>query len=164
LSRQVRVKYAGAIFASLLFVLMIGVAELHESDRFRSLVPQENNTTESPAVEMPASIPTEPDCGQIESAFAAKLDESRSCQVDADCSLARLECPFECITSVSAPLLDELMREERAFQQACSRCESECSQTLTKWRAACVRHRCIVLDRSIDELEDATLDLINRPR
>jgi len=161
LRRQVRMKYAGAIFASLLFVLMIGVMEFHDADRFGSMVPQGRDIVESIAVETPVDISKEPDCTQIESDFAAKLEQSRSCQVDADCSLTRLECPFECVTSVSASVLDELKREEMSFQQACRRCESSCPQTLAKWRAACVRQRCIVLDRSIEELEKATLELIN---
>ena len=159
--RQVRVKYAGAIFASLIFVLLIGVMEIHDSDRFGSMVRQDRDIVEPIGVEAAVDVPKEPDCMQVESEFAAKLDQSRSCLVDADCSLARFECPFECVTSVSASGLDDLKREEMAFQQACHRCESSCPKTLTKWRAACVRQRCIVLDRSIEELEEATLELIN---
>jgi hypothetical protein len=161
LKRQVRVEFAGVIFASLLFVLMIGLVEIRGPDRFGSVVPPDRDTAESVAVEAPVDTPVEPDCSQIESEFAVKLDQSRSCLVDADCSLARLECPFECVTSVSTSVLDDLKREEVSFQQACHRCESSCPETLTKWRAACVRQRCIVLDRSIEELEDETLRLIN---
>ena len=159
--RQVRMKYASAIFASLIFVLIIGLVEIRDADRFGPMVPQDRDIVESVAVESPVNIPKEPDCRQIESEFATKLDQSRSCLVDADCSLARLECPFQCVTSVSTSILDDLKREEMSFQEACHRCETSCPQTLTKWRAACVRQRCIVLDRSIEGLEDATLKLID---
>jgi len=161
LRHQVRVKYSGAIFASLLFVLVIGFVELRDSDRFGSMVSPDRDIAESVAVDTPVKIPTEPDCAQIESEFAAKLEQSRSCHVDADCSLTRLECPFECVASVSTSILDDLKRGEMSFQNACRRCESSCPQALTKWRAACVRQRCIVLDRSNDELEEATLEFIN---
>jgi len=95
--------------------------------------------------------------------FSAKLGESRSCTVDADCILTNFGCPFECVASVGKIALTNLQREEIAFQRACQRCVSECPATLDKWRAACVRQRCIVLDRSIDELEEETLRLIDEP-
>ena len=159
--RQVRVKYAGAIFASLLFVLVISAVEIQSTDQLRSLLPQDSGVVETTAVEAPEDLPGEPDCARVESDFALKLEQSRSCVVDTDCSLVRFECPFECVTAVSTSILDELRRDEMAFQQTCQRCESSCPQSLIKWRAACVRQRCIVLDRSIDELEEATRRLIN---
>lgn len=159
-----RVKYSGAIFVSLLFVLLISFVEIHDTDRFGSMVPKNGDTPDSVAAKTPHSLEREPDCAQVESEFVAKLEQSRACLVDADCALARLECPFECVTSVSTSILDDLRREEMAFQQACQRCESSCPQALTKWRAACVRQRCIVLDRSIEELQEETLELINKSR
>ncbi len=154
-------KSSGAIFAALLFVLVISFLEVGTSGRLESLLHQDQTAVELVAEETPVDTPQEPDCAQLETGFAAKLDQSRSCQVDADCTLARFECPFECVTSVSTSLLDELKREEGTFQQACNRCVSDCPQALTKWRAACVRQRCIVLDRSHDELEEETLRRIN---
>ena len=161
MKRQFRVEFAGAIFASLLFVLVIGLVDIRDLDRFGATVPPNRDTVESIAVEPPVDTPEEPDCTEFESELAVRLDQSRSCRVDADCSLTRFECPFECVTSVSSSLLDELKREEMSFQAACHRCESNCPETLTKWRAACVRQRCMVLDRSIEELEEKTLRLIN---
>ena len=161
LKRRVRVQFAGVIFASLVFVLIIGVIEVRDPDRFGSLVLPDRDAVDSVAPESHADTANDVDCTRIESAFAAKLDQSRSCRVDADCSLAHLECPFECVISVSATVLDDLEREEMSFQQACHRCESSCPETLVKWRAACVRQRCIVLDRSIEDLEEETLRLIN---
>ncbi len=153
-------KHAGAIFASILFVLMIGFVELYETDWLASFVPQDSGVVEPDAAESPTGITEEQDCAQRESEFAANLEQAQLCQVDADCSLARFECPFQCVNSVSTAALADLQREEMAFQLACNRCESSCPQTLTKWRAACVRQRCIVMDRSIEELEEATRRLI----
>lgn len=157
-------KHSGAIFAALLFVLLVAFVEFAESDRLATLGPQLGDAASSPAANPPAAVPAHPDCAQREADLAARLEAPQSCRVDADCALTRLECPFECINSVSTSLLDELVGEERTFQQQCRRCESSCPQELTKWRAACVRQRCIVLDRSNDELEEATLELINAPR
>lgn len=140
---------------------MIALVEFRDSDWLGSVVSPGPEIAEPVAVEIPVKISKEPDCTQLESGFAAMLEQSRWCQVDADCSLARLECPFECVTSVSTSILDDLKRREMSFQNACRRCESSCPQALTKWRAACVRQRCIVLDRSSDELEEATLEFID---
>lgn len=136
---------------------MIGLVEIRDLERTGSMAPPEHDAVESVKLETTVATPEKPNCTQIESELAAKLDQSRSCQVDADCSLARLQCPFECVTSVSTSDLDDLKRAEMSYQQTCHRCESECPDTLTKWRAACVRQRCIVLDRSIDELQEETL-------
>ena len=155
--RRVRVEFAGAIFAALLFVLMVGLVEILDPARPVSLAPPDGDPVEAAAVKSLADAPEEPNCAQIESELVAKLDQSRSCLVDADCSLVSLQCPFECITSVSTSVADDLKRDEMSYQQACHRCESECPETLTKWRAACVRQRCIVLDRSIEELQEETL-------
>ena len=161
MTHPVRVKYAGAIFAAVIFVLLIGFVEIHDSNRIGSLFPQNHELNSSFTAEQPADAREEPDCAQMENTFAANLDESRSCLVDTDCSLTRFECPFECVASVSKSLIAGLKGEEASFQQSCGRCESDCPQTLAKWRAACVRQRCIVLDRSIEELEEETLQRIN---
>ena len=163
MSRHIGVEFAGVILALLLFVLLIGLVEPGNPDWFGSMVPPDRDNVEPVAAAGPADIPEEPDCRKIESEFAVKLDRSRSCLVDTDCSLARLECPFECVTSVSTSVLDDLKREDMSFQQACQRCESSCPETLTKWRAACVRNRCIVLERSMEELQENTLRLISEP-
>ena len=161
MKRRVRVEFAGAILASLLFVLVIGLVEIRDLDRFRSADSSNREIDRPVVVKPPVDIPEIPDCTQLEDELAVRLDQSRACQVDADCSLTRLECPFQCVTSVSTSVLDELKREEMSFQEACHRCESTCPETLTKWRAACVRQRCMVLDRSIEELEEATMRFLD---
>lgn len=159
--RRVPKEYTGIIIASLVFVLLIGLVEIGELDRSGPAGRAASDTVDSATVETTVDTQAQPDCTQVESGFAAKLEESRSCIVDADCSLANFGCPFECVTSVSKPLLDDLQREEGLFQQACQRCMSSCPAMLDKWRAACVRQRCIVLDRSIEELQEETLRLID---
>lgn len=154
-------QFAGVIFASLVFVLMIGIVEIADLDRFGSTDPLDSATVDSVTADATIDGQKQPDCVQLESDFAAKLERSRSCNADTDCSLARFECPFECIASISTIVLDDMKREEISFQQECNRCESSCPDTLIKWRAACVRQRCIMLDRSIEELEDETLRLLN---
>ncbi|MDJ0907268.1 MAG: hypothetical protein QNI96_14705 [Woeseiaceae bacterium] len=157
-------KVSGAIFLAILFVLVVSALELGNSNVLESLGPQDQEAAESASGQPVVDAPEEPNCPQAESDFAAMVDASRQCSVDADCTLAQLQCPFECVTSVSATLVDELKQAEASFQASCNRCESECPGNLTKWRAACVRQRCIVLDRSHDELEEATLEHLNRPR
>ena len=156
-------KYSGAIFGAILFVLVVSAVELSDSHVLESLGPHEQEAAERSPDQPVADAPEEPDCAQAESDFAAMLDDSRQCSVNADCTLAQFQCPFECVTSVSTKLVDELKQAEATFQASCNRCESECPVSMSKWRAACVRQRCIVLDRSHDELEEATLEHLNRP-
>ncbi len=157
-------KVSGAIFLAILFVLVVSALELSDSDVLESLGPQEQGVPASALSQPVVDAPEGPNCAQAESDFAAMVDGSRQCRVDADCALTQFQCPFECVTSVSATLVGELNQAEAAFQVSCNRCESECPDNLSKWRAACVRQRCIVLDRSHDELEEATLEHLNRRR
>jgi len=158
---KIRASFTGAVLASLAFVLMIGLIEISELDRSGLAVQPATDTTDSAEVGSAVESRGQPDCMQAESELSAKVEQSRSCIVDADCTLASFECPFECVTPVGKSALGDLQREESTFQQSCQRCVSECPATLDKWRAACVRQQCIVLDRSIDELEEETLRLMD---
>lgn len=158
---KIQPSFTGAVLASLALVLLIGIIEINELDHSRITVQPVRGAVDSTIVDTPVEVQKQLDCMQAESQFSARLDESRSCTVDADCTLTNFGCPFECVASVGRSALTDLQREEIAFQQACHRCVSECPATLDKWRAACVRRRCIVLDRSVDELEEETLRLID---
>ena len=158
---KIQPSFTGAVLVSLALVLVIGLIEINELDYSRFAVQHVPSAVDSAIADSPVEVQEQPDCVRVESQFSAKLDESRSCTVDADCTLTNFGCPFECVASVGKIALTDLQREEIAFQQACQRCVSECPAMLDKWRAACVRQRCIVLDRSIDELEEDTLRLID---
>jgi len=159
--RKVSAQVAGAIVVSIVFVLVVGLIEIAQLDRSSLAVQPDPGTADS--VRIDATIETQEgsDCMRMESELYTKLDQFRSCTVDTDCTLASFGCPFECVTSIGKISLDDLQREERSFQQECHRCESSCPATLDKWRAACVRQRCVVLDRSIDELQQETLRRMN---
>lgn len=158
---KIQANFTGAVLASLAFVLVIGLIEINELDRSGLAVQPVTDTTDSATVDSAVETREQPDCMQAEAELSAGLEQSRSCIVDADCTLASFECPFECVTPVGKVALDDLQRKEGSFQQSCQRCVSECPATLDQWRAACVRQQCIVLDRSIDELEEETLRLMD---
>lgn len=158
---KIQPSFTGAILASLALVLVIGLIEINELDYSEFAVHAVPGAVDAVTVDSPVVTQEQPDCMRAESEFSAILDESRSCTIDADCTLANFGCPFECVASVGKSLLGELQREERLFQQACHRCVSVCPEVPGKWRAACVRQRCIALDRSIDELQEETLRLID---
>jgi len=158
---KIQASVTGAVLASLAFVLVIGLIEISELDRSGLAVQPVTDATDSATADSTVETPEQPDCMQAESELASRLDQSRSCVVDADCTLASFGCPFECVTPVGKSALDDLKRKEGSFQQSCQRCVSECPVTLDKWRATCVRQQCIVLDRSIDELEEETLRLMD---
>ena len=161
MKRRNRLEYAGTIFVALLFVLIVGLVDILDTDHLEPLAPGSQPPVAPIMVRPAVETPAEPDCAESETLFVAKLESSRSCQVDADCALVRFECPFECVSAVSGGLVEELRRDEQAYLRSCRHCESTCPVSLVKWRAACVRQRCIVLDRSIDELQEETLRHIN---
>lgn len=152
---------AGVVIASLIFVVMIGLVEIVETELPGTTDPPPSAAVDPVAADTIVDIQEPADCEREESQLAARLDRSRSCKDDSDCTLARFGCPFECIASISTSMLDDLQLAERTFQQRCHRCVSSCPATLLKWRATCVRQRCIMVDRSLDELEQETLRLIN---
>lgn len=159
--RKVSPQFAGAIAVSIVFVLVVGFIEIAQLEPSGIAIQQVPGTAETVAEDATVETPEEPVCPQVESELYVRIDESRSCAEDADCALASFGCPFECVAAVSKSLLDDLQRQERSFQRQCHRCDSSCPATLDKWRAACVRQRCIALDRSIDELQEETLRRMN---
>ena len=152
---------AGATITSLIVLVMIQLIALDEPEPTGSAVFLPVETVEPLTVKTVFDEPKARDCDQRESDFSAKLVQSRSCEVDADCALAHFGCPFGCMTSVNKSSLNELNTAERAFQQKCHRCVYSCAAPLFEWRAACVQKRCAVLDRSVKDFERETLDLIN---
>ncbi len=158
MKRLVPVEFVGAIIACSMFVILIGLVDIDIADR-----PDPDLSANSDPVpdQTTADATGLPDCDRMKAEFSAKLEQSRSCTVDADCALATFGCPFGCTTSVQMSVVDELKREERAFQDACHYCTYICQVPFLEWRPACVRQRCIVLEQSVDDLEQETLQFLN---
>ena len=162
MKRLIPAIFAGAIIASLIVLLMIQLIAVDEPESNGPAVLLPVETVDPLTVNTVFEVREDPDCERAESDLTAKLLRSRSCESDADCTLAHFGCPFGCITAVNQSALDDLYEEERVFQQKCHRCVYSCPAPLFEWRAACVRQRCVVLDRSVRDFEKETLDLINR--
>ena len=161
MKRLIPAVFGGAIIASLIVLLMIQLIAVDEPEPNRSTVLLPVETVDPLTVNTVFEVRQDPDCERTESEFSAKLVQSRSCETDADCALAHFGCPFGCITAVNQSALDDLIEEERAFQQKCHRCVYSCPAPLFEWQANCVRQRCVVQDRSVRDFEKETLDLIN---
>lgn len=162
MKRLIPAIFAGAIIASLIVLLMIQLIAVDEPGPNGSTVLLPVETADPLTVDTVFDVRQDPDCERAESELFAKLLQSRSCESNADCTLAYFDCPFGCITAVNQSTLDDLYKEEKAFQQKCRQCVYSCAAPLFEWRATCVRQRCVVQDRSIRDFEKETLDLINR--
>ena len=53
-----------------------------------------------------------------------------------------------------------MKQAEAAFQASCSRCEAECPESLSKWRAACVRQQSETLTFHRPNARNCAPDLI----
>ncbi len=157
---MVPVEFVGAIIACSLLVVLISYVDFDVTDR--RLSPQPIAADNVPSETTPGATEL-PDCGRMEAEFSEKLEQSRSCTVDADCALATYGCPFGCTTSVNRSALGDLQRAEDAFQATCHHCTYLCQVPLLEWRAACVRQRCIVMEQSVEDLEEETMELLNEP-
>ena len=104
-------------------------------------------------------------CQESEDRLKLTIEESRSCTVDDDCTLFDYGYPLDCMTSVAKDEIPRLREEYRRYGEACEhRVFYDCPTEPYVRLALCRNNRCIVeLDKRSD-LEDATLDQLNRGR
>jgi hypothetical protein len=102
-------------------------------------------------------------CQDSENRLKLVIDGARSCNVDDDCTLFDYGYPLDCMTSVAKSQIPLLREEYRLYDESCEhRVFYDCPSEPFVRLALCRDNRCIVeLDRR-DDLEDATLDRLNR--
>lgn len=161
MKRLVPAMLAGAAVTGLLVYLMIRLIAIDEPEQTGQAVVLPVQAVEPLSVSAVPDVRQDPDCERRESEFAARLAQSRSCELDSDCTLAGFGCPFGCVTSVNKSALEALSLQGKTFQAQCHRCVYVCPAPVFERRAACVGQRCVVWDRPVREFEQETLELIN---
>lgn len=107
--------------------------------------------------------PQEMSCQESEDRLKLVIEGARSCNVDDDCTLFDYGYPLDCLSSVAKEQIPALREEYRRYGAACQhRVFYDCPTEPFVRLALCRNKRCVVeLDRR-DDLEDTTLDLLNR--
>ena len=97
-------------------------------------------------------------CQQVESSLINKVEESRYCSTDDDCTLFDYGYPIQCMTSVAKTEITALRREYRDYEQGCAyRVYYDCPSGPMERQAVCRNNRCAVDLVDNDPLKDATL-------
>jgi hypothetical protein len=104
-------------------------------------------------------------CEASEDRLKLVIDGARSCEVDDDCTLFDYGYPLDCMTSVAKSEIPLLREEYRKYDDTCEfRVFYDCPTDPYVRLALCRNGRCVVeLDRR-DDLQDSTLEQMNRHR
>lgn len=100
-------------------------------------------------------------CSEAERELAAKVEESRSCRVDDDCTIFDFGYPIQCLTSVARSEIGALRLEFGNYERSCSyRVYYDCPSEPMERHPVCRDGRCAVELRTLEMLKDQTLDHI----
>lgn len=102
-------------------------------------------------------------CEVTEEHLKAVIDDARHCVVDDDCTLFDYGYPLDCMTSIAKSEIPLLREEYRKYDENCEfRVFYDCPTEPYVRLALCRDNRCVVeLDRR-DDLQDSTLEQMNR--
>jgi hypothetical protein len=102
-------------------------------------------------------------CMESEERLKGVIAGARSCNADDDCTLFDYGYPLDCMTSVAKSQIPLLRDEYRQYDESCDfRVFYDCPTEPYVRLALCRNHRCVVELDKRDDLEDSTLDQINR--
>lgn len=104
-------------------------------------------------------------CEASEERLRRMIDDARFCNVDDDCTLFDYGYPLDCMTSIAKGEIPALRDEYRNYDESCEfRVFYDCPTEPYVRLALCRNNRCVVeLDRR-DDLQDSTLERMNRQR
>lgn len=100
-------------------------------------------------------------CEQAEATMLAKVEESRFCVTDSDCTLFDYGYPIQCLTSVARSEITSLRLEYQNYHDSCAyRVYYDCPSGEAEREAVCRDNRCEVELVTIDALKDETLEYL----
>ena len=100
-------------------------------------------------------------CEQAEESMRQNVADAQLCQTDDDCTLFDYGYPIECLTSVSKDQITVLRRAYLDYEQSCAyRVYYDCPSGPAEREAVCRNNRCAVELRTIDELQEETLEYL----
>jgi hypothetical protein len=100
-------------------------------------------------------------CEETEISLRERIETTRYCETDGDCTLFDFGYPIDCMTSVAKSGITALRLQYRDYEQSCAfRVYYDCPTEPMERRAACQENRCTVSLHTIDTLENETLDYL----
>ena len=143
-------------------VVLWAVASFFEDDaRWTELAPgsARDLPSDAPRADTPLRTNTSAaSCEQAEAAMLRKVDESRYCVIDDDCTLFDYGYPIQCLTSITKNEITALRREYENYHESCQyRVYYDCPSGDAERVAVCRNNRCEVELVMPDILQDETL-------
>ena len=87
------------------------------------------------------------ECAPMEAHLQGLIANSQSCDVDSDCAILSLGCPFGCVGAYSKAAESQIIKEEKAYRSQCQSCVYVCPTPVFERRAECQNNKCQVIDR-----------------
>lgn len=116
------------------------------------------------AEERPASQAATPvtlSCELTENALRDRVDISKNCASDSDCTLFDFGYPMDCMTAVAKSEITALRLDYRRYEENCEfRVYFDCPSEPVRRRAMCQANQCRVALQTNDALEEATLEYL----
>lgn len=100
------------------------------------------------------------DCNAKLEGLTSLLEEARYCDVDSDCSLFTLGCPFGCTGAIRSTEIPRIETKYRIYAMQCPICRYRCRKPVFERRAVCEESRCVVTAETIETLREKTLKLL----
>jgi len=88
------------------------------------------------------------ECAPMEAHLQRLMDNSQGCDVDSDCVIISLGCPFGCSGAYSKTATAEIIEEEKSYQSQCQSCVHMCPgpSPVFERRAVCRNNICRVIN------------------
>lgn len=97
-------------------------------------------------------------CERSEQAIQSRVDASRYCASDDDCTIFDFGYPIQCLTSVAKSEITSLRLAFEDYQKDCTfRVYYDCPAEPLEREAVCRNNRCEVELRTLDQLREMTL-------
>lgn len=114
--------------------------------------------------EAPAShgaIPPALTCDVTENSLRERVEISRHCTTDSDCTLFDFGYPMDCMTAVAKSEITALRLDYRRYEENCEfRVYFDCPSEPVRRRAVCQENQCSVSLQTNDALEEETLEYL----
>jgi len=151
-----------ALLSVSLAVLLWFVASRFEDDtRWLPDMPRQEFDSTLPETQTDSALRTNTDarsCQQAEADIVSRVDESRYCSTDDDCTLFDYGYPIQCLTSVSKSEITALRLEYRRYEESCEyRVYYDCPAGNSERQPVCRNSRCEVDIVTDDPLKNMTL-------
>ena len=80
-------------------------------------------------------------CAELEASTRSEIAAAESCNVDQDCLLLALTCPYECLNPIRRDAKSEVIAALKEYNKSCLAMCPDCPRDDTS-KVACINQRC----------------------